>query len=275
MKKIIGFLAALAFGAASANITVTPPPITPAAIVVQPVTMQPPAIIITTVAEIADLTTQGYTVTPPQTTTPPPPTTGMVVSPISGPWNGTIVDHVGNFDPYWNGNPTGSVSPGGGNWNSNLTVLQNQTAPDGGKALKMTPTGSFPILIQHPAPFPGFPSPNGIAIDLKRFTRVTATFCPTAAGIQQTLGFNSVQGAGTYVGPNPPVPSSDLPIQAATNFGVGLPANVCTVVTLPLSTLGIPDNVQSASTDVYKLQAQRHENPATAPEYVRDFGFLP
>jgi hypothetical protein len=191
------------------------------------------------------------------------------VPPITASWAGIVADANGNLDPFWGGSPPGAVSPAG-NWNSQMSIFPNATAPDGSKAVLLEPTGPWPIWIAHPAAFAGNPSQNGIAINLAGYTHWQADIYPVSPNIALTLAANQVAGLNTYIGPN--AATTDIP---AGSFSIPnkLPAGVFTTVSVPLSSVGVPVTGNTAPMWIYKFMLQQNLNPGMNM-YIRNVKFV-
>lgn len=251
------------------TLTITPavdqPPaivVTPAPISVTPAPVQPTPIVITDAQEIADLTSDGYTVTktvaaPPPVVVPPPAAT-LNFSVTKG-WSGTIIDGNGMLDPFWGGSPApSSIVNAAGDWAGGWTMTQGAAASDGGKCYHMVPKAGqqWPLWLQHPVGFAGQPTTNGICIDFEGYSGLTLDICPDVANMNLSLQLYDVDGPGEYESPNPPKAPADggLPLVTLPT----LPAGVYTTVKLSLASLGLPDSITGATMAAYKFGFQSH-----------------
>jgi hypothetical protein len=297
---------------------ITPPAITPPALsiplqaagvtfatvtapvpAVQPPAVQPGSITVPDAEMITSLENDGYVVAAASssgtgssggTGTSSTPSGAGLVGSGTGPWNGTIIDKAGQFDPYFGGTPVPVTELSGapaGNWDNGCTLTPGAIAPDGAPALLVTPTGSYDEAILHPIGVAGNPSPNGIGIAPPAGSKYyVADICPVPPGVAKgapsglTLSayFNQCQGAGSYVGPNPPVTVADVPYPTGAVYLSGngapiLPAGVFTTVKVLLSAMGWPlTNGNTAPTFFYKESIQENSPMNGMPYYIRNHG---
>jgi hypothetical protein len=202
------------------------------------------------------------------------PVTPPVTTPSTSSWDGVIVDANGNLSPFWGGSPTpsGALS-GGGNWDpAGLVITQGATSPDGSKALGFTslPGTQWPLWIPFPAAFTGYPSPNGVAVNLAGYTAIELDIWPVTTG---SFGLDvstcSVEGLGSFVGAN--AVTNDTRLLTAR---ITAPANQWSTQTVLLSALGVPVSGNTAPMWIYKMITQQQVPSAGVPYFIRNMKFL-